>query len=162
MGHLANLVSREHAFIILGISSIVSLISGLIITKTSQKRNLEANSFFLKQSFYVDYVVHMLIMSKFHNHDLTANQQFLKETKLLEAEMLIKADVELLEDIIKIKKEVIQNNNPDKLTQLQINTLNKFRKKLHNKPITPQLFGEFVQTSNYTNSELHNVKKSKI
>ena len=59
--------------------------------------------------------------------------------------MLVKADIDLLEDIIKLRHEVINSHGAPELTQLQMNTLNKFRKKLHNKPITPKIFNSFVQ-----------------
>ena len=161
MVHISNLISRDHALIILGISSLVSLVSGIIVTKISQQKSLEANSYYLKQSFYVNYLVHQLVMSKFQISDIIDDPEFIKEANLLEAEMLVKADIDLLEDIIKLRHEVINSHGASQLTQLQIKTLNKFRKKLHNKPITPKIFEDFVQQRKHLSDiEKNIVKKS--
>lgn len=143
---IATSITRDHAIIILAISSVVSLISGLIITRINNKKDQENHSFYLKQEFYINFLVHQLMLNADRAKVSTVenSETYQQEMRLLNAEMLVKADIKLIREVIKVKH--ISNACTDRELMIPhvVNLVNKFRSQLHNKPITLQEFKAFI------------------
>lgn len=139
-------ITRDHAILILLISSTVSLFSSILITKFNSQKERQIHDFHTKQQFYTEFVVHQII---FKNH-LTTSQKGLSEDfqnkiKLLNAEMLIRADPEIIREVIKLRKIANGSQNSEQFLNHVTHVINKFRKRANNKPLTLNEFKEFME-----------------
>jgi hypothetical protein len=136
-------ITRDHAILTILISSFISFISGLIILRLNTRKDQELHDFYLKQEFYINFIARQIIYGNSTASNL--DEDFLQKMQLLNAEMLIKADAELIKEIIKLKKLSRTIKDKDKIDPHIAELVNKFRKKVHNNPITTEDFKEFLE-----------------
>ena len=146
MGELA-VIARDHALVIVIISSLVSLISGVIITHLNALKDKRAQSFAVKQAFYIDFIVHQLRFKhdRLNGKKMEFSEEFMHEMHRLNAEMLIKADAGLIREVCKLKNFVNTTTDEEAILQQVIRIINRFRKQIDNKPISAQEFKFFVE-----------------
>ncbi len=136
-------IIRDHAILTLLISSLVSLISGLIILKLNTRKDQELHDFYLKQEFYINFVARQIIYGNSTEDNI--DKDFLQKMQLLNAEMLMKADAKLIKEIIKLKRLSSTIKDKNKIDHHIAELINKFRKKIHNEPISTEDFKEFLE-----------------
>lgn len=139
-------ITRDHAILILLISSIVSLISSIVIAKFNTKKDRQLQAFHTKQQFYVEFVVYQIIFNNHHsNSSGEFSEEFHNKIKLLNAEMLIKADIEIIREVIKLRKMAAITDDRDKILAHVTHIINKFRRRANNKPLSLHEFKEFME-----------------
>lgn len=139
-------ITKDHAIVTLIISSLVSLLSGIIILRINQSKDKGNHSFFLKQEFYINFVVHLLIINSLNEKDVAVEyrQKVEEEMRLLNAELLVKADIFMIREVIKIM--AISNGSLDRKykIELTVKLINQFRKRLRNAPISVHDLKQFL------------------
>lgn len=148
--HIFSTITRDHALFTIIISAIISLISGFIVTKINGRKEEDLHNFYLKQEFYINFVAYQIILKhNEHNAPEQVSEEFIREFKKLNAEMLIKGDTELIRDVIKIKKIAQTVSTKEEMLPHVTRIINKFRKRMRNKPISTHEFKEFIELAYY-------------
>lgn len=155
MSDVTHWLIRDHAVLIVVISSIISMISGVFLTRVSAKKDREMHDVFLKQELYINFVVHQLQVNVVNQiGEVEPDPELVKNLRALHAELLIKADVKLLKEITKIKHLAQVTPDLEALLPHIVRVINRFRKMVHNKPLTLAEYKDFIQASFNTDSGL--------
>ena len=110
MGDVTHWLIRDHAVLIVIISSMISMVSGVFLTRINAKKDQEMHDVFLKQELYINFVVHQLQVNLIDKiGEIEPDPELVKNLRALHAELLIKADLKLLKEITKIKNSSRKN-----------------------------------------------------
>jgi hypothetical protein len=148
MGDVTHWLIRDHAVLIVIISSMISMVSGVFLTRINAKKDQEMHDVFLKQELYINFVVHQLQVNLIDKiGEIEPDPELVKNLRVLHAELLIKADLKLLKEITKIKNLAQTTADIDVLLPHIVRVINHFRKMVNNKPLTLAEYKDFMQAS---------------
>lgn len=168
MSETIKLILRDHAILILMISSIISILSGIFITRFNAKKDKESQIHYEKQEFYINFVIHQIqTLVHYHKQNSNIEQDMRDKTERLYAEFLIKGDINLIDELITLRElSKIESNSTELLTHA-VKVINRLRKLSRNAPITIEKYKKFMTLSFelpdnlYTDAELRPIKEPK-
>lgn len=146
-----KLILRDHAIFILIISSTISIMSGIFLTRFNAKKDKESQINYEKQAFHIDFVAHQIqTLVHYHRQDLNIEQNMRDKTEKLYAEFLIKGDLRLINELIMLQE--LSNSesntiNSNKILLHAVSVINRLRKLSKNAPITVGDYKKFMALS---------------
>lgn len=148
MSEAMRLILRDHAMFILVVSSLISIISGMFITRFNAKKDKESQVHYAKQEFYVNFVIHQIqIFVSYHKQDVKLTQDMIDKAERLHAEFLIKGDINLINELITLRELANQEANSNELLIHAVRVINRLRKLSKNDPITIEQYKKFMALS---------------
>lgn len=169
MSEAIGIILRDHAVFILVIYSLISIVSGMFITRFNAKKDKESQVHYAKQEFYVNFVIHQIqIFVSYHKKDVKLTQEMIDKAERLHAEFLIKGDINLIDELITLRELANAESNSNELLIHAVRVINRLRKLSRNNPITIQQYKKFMTLSFnlpdylYTNIESPRKDEAKI
>ena len=148
MSEAMRLILRDHAMFILVVSSLISIISGMFITRFNAKKDKESQVHYAKQEFYVNFVIHQIqIFVSYHKKDAKLTQDMVDEAERLHAEFLIKGDINLIDELITLRELANTESSSNELVIHAVRVINRLRKLSRNNPITIEQYKKFMTLS---------------
>lgn len=146
-----KLILRDHAIFILIISSMISIISGVFLTRFNAKKDKESQISYEKQEFHINFVVHQIqTLAHYHKQEFNIEQNMRDKTEKLYAEFLIKGDLRLINELItlqELSKSESSTSNSNKILLHAVSVINRLRKLSKNEPITVGDYRKFMALS---------------
>lgn len=129
----------------------ISIISGIFITRFNAKKDKESQINYEKQEFHINFVIHQIqTFAQYHKQDSNTRQDISEKTERLYAELLIKGDTRLINELITLQELYNAEQNTSNSNQILINgisVINRLRKLSKNKPITIKDYKKFMALS---------------
>ncbi|RTL12693.1 MAG: hypothetical protein EKK54_03455 [Neisseriaceae bacterium] len=148
MSDATHWLIRDHVVLIVIISSMISMVSGVFLTRVNAKKDQEMHDVFLKQELYINFVVHQLQVKLIEKAgEVEPDPELIRNLRALHAELLIKADLKLLKEITKLKHLTQTTTDINVLLPHIVRVINHFRKMVNNKPLTLAEYKDFIQAS---------------
>lgn len=150
IGSIENAVIHDHTILTILVSSVISLFSGVLITAITvllttgmnAKKDKHLHSLHLRQDLYINFLVHQ-IMFKAEKERNNATPELVRKLEMLQAEMLIKGEVELIRELNRFSALVETIKDEELLIPHVLRVLNIFRKQVNNKPLSERDFRRF-------------------
>jgi hypothetical protein len=148
MSEAIKIILRDHAVFILVISSLISIVSGIFITRFNAKKDKESQVHYEKQEFYINFVIHQIqIFVAYHKKDVKLTPDMVDKAERLYAEFLIKGDINLIDELITLRELANVESNSNELIIHAVRIINRLRKLSRNSPITIEQYKKFMTLS---------------